>query len=355
MPTIAEKAERFRELHARPGTFIIPNPFDVGSARILQHLGFEALATTSSGFAFTMGRGDYGVTREEAIAHSKALVDATDIPVSADLENGFGDDPDTVAETVRLAAAAGLAGCSIEDSTQRDADPIYGMEVAVERIRSAVAAARGVGRAFTLTARAENYLHGRRDLKDTIARLQAYQDAGADVLYAPGLTSIKEVTTLIFRSGSPGERAGGDAGADVHRRGPCQRGNETDQRRRSSVADCAGGGRARGEGDERSWDVHVRERADFVAGDRGDVGRLAKRPRLWVKRGVASVSDFVHERFHHTLLWLRNANAGIDQVAGVKSRLRTASNVQRHGDLSDASLVFQSFAVLFIENSKVLC
>ena len=197
MPTIAEKAERFRELHARPGAFIIPNPFDIGSARILQHLGFEALATTSSGFAFTMGRRDYAVTRDEAIAHSKALVDATDIPISADLENGFGDDPETVAETVRLAAGAGLAGCSIEDSTQRADDPIYGIEVAVDRIRAAVAAARLVGRAFTLTARAENHLHGRRDLKDTIARLQAYQDAGADVLYAPGLSSMEDVTTLI--------------------------------------------------------------------------------------------------------------------------------------------------------------
>ena len=203
MPTVAEKAERFRELHARPGTFIIPNPFDIGSARILQHLGFEALATTSSGFAFTMGRRDYGVTRDEAIAHSKALVDATDIPISADLENGFGDDERTVAYTVRLAADAGLAGCSIEDSTQREEDPIYGMELAVDRIRAAVAAARGVGRAFTLTARAENYLHGRRDLKDTIARLQAYQDAGADVLYAPGLTSIEDVRTLISEVDRP--------------------------------------------------------------------------------------------------------------------------------------------------------
>jgi len=197
MPTIAEKAERFRELHARPGTFVIPNPFDIGSARILQHLGFEALATTSSGFAFTMGRRDYAVTRDEAIAHSKALVDATDIPVSADLENGFGDDPGVVAETVRMAASAGLAGCSIEDSTQRDGDPIYGTAHAVDRIRAAVDAARGVGRAFTLTARAENYLHGRPDLKDTIARLQAFQDAGADVLYAPGLRSIDDVRTLI--------------------------------------------------------------------------------------------------------------------------------------------------------------
>lgn len=203
MPTHAEKAERFRELHARPGTFIIPNPFDIGSAKVLQHLGFEALATTSSGFAYSMGRLDYRVTRDEAIAHSKALVDATDIPVSADLENGFGDDAEIVAETVRMAARAGLAGCSIEDSTQRDADPIYSLELAVDRIRAAAGMARSIGRAFTLTARAENYLHGRRDLKDTIARLQAYQDAGADVLYAPGLTSIDDVRTLISEVDRP--------------------------------------------------------------------------------------------------------------------------------------------------------
>ena len=197
MPTIAEKAERFRELHARPGTFIIPNPFDAGSARILQHLGFEALATTSSGYAYSTGRMDYGITRDDAIAHAKILVDATDIPVSADLENGFGDDPDTVAETVRMAAGVGLAGCSIEDSTQRDADPIYSVSASVDRVRAAVAAARAVGRPFTLTARAENYLHGRRDLKDTIARLQAYQDAGADVLYAPGLHQPDDIKTFI--------------------------------------------------------------------------------------------------------------------------------------------------------------
>ena len=150
-----------------------------------------------------MGRRDYAVTRDEAIAHSKTLVDATDIPVSADLENGFGDDERTVADTVRLAADVGLAGCSIEDSTQRDADPIYGLELATDRIRAAVAAARGVGRAFTLTARAENYLHGRKDLKDTIARLQAYQEAGADVLYAPGLASIEDVRTLIAEVDRP--------------------------------------------------------------------------------------------------------------------------------------------------------
>src|SRR5215217_7279023 len=125
MPTHIEKGERFRELHARPGTFIIPNPWDVGSARLLQHLGFEALATTSVGYAYSIARPDHGVTRDEMIAHAAALVAATDIPVSADLENGYGDDPDTVAETIRMAAGAGLAGCSIEDSMNRDGDAIY--------------------------------------------------------------------------------------------------------------------------------------------------------------------------------------------------------------------------------------
>jgi 2-methylisocitrate lyase-like PEP mutase family enzyme len=197
MPTTTAKAERFRELHARAGTFIIPNPFDIGSARILQHLGFEALATTSSGFAYSMGRRDHGMARDEAIAHSKMLVEATEIPVSADLENGFGDDPNTVAVTIEMAAGAGLAGCSIEDSTNRDADPICPLDHATDRIRAAVAAVRALGRPFTLTARAENYLHGRRDLKDTIARLQRYQEAGADVLYAPGLTSLDDVKTLV--------------------------------------------------------------------------------------------------------------------------------------------------------------
>jgi 2-methylisocitrate lyase-like PEP mutase family enzyme len=197
MPSQAEKAARFHELHARPTTFIIPNPWDAGSARILEHMGFEALATTSVGYAYSIARRDHKVTRDEMIGHAAAICSATSVPVSADLENGFGDDADTVAETIRMAARAGLAGCSIEDSTNRAGDPIYEFEHAVERIRAAVAAARELSFPFTLTARAENYLHGRPDLGETIARLQAYQNAGADVLYAPGLTKIDDVATLV--------------------------------------------------------------------------------------------------------------------------------------------------------------
>jgi len=197
MRTHAEKSTHFRELHQRSGTFIIPNPWDIGSARILAHFGFEALATTSVGYAFSVGKRDHGVTRDEMIAHGASLVDATDLPVSADLENGFGDDPDTVAATIRMAAAAGLAGGSIEDSTNRAADPIYAFDLAVERVRAAVDVARSLAVPFTLTARSENYLHGRRDLSDTIRRLQAFQNAGADVLFAPGMADMNEIATLV--------------------------------------------------------------------------------------------------------------------------------------------------------------
>lgn len=197
MRTYAEKSKRFRELHQRPGAFIIPNPWDIGSARLLARLGFEALATTSVGYAFSIGRRDHGVPRDEMIAHAASIVAATDLPVSADLENGFGDDPETVAETIRMAAAAGLAGCSIEDSTNVPGNPIYAFDLAVDRIRAAAEAARALPVPFTLTARSENYLHGRRDLADTIRRLNAFQDAGADVLYAPGITDMNDVATLV--------------------------------------------------------------------------------------------------------------------------------------------------------------
>jgi len=197
MQTQADKATRFRELHARDGAFIIPNPWDPGSARILEHLGFEALATTSIGYAHSIARQDHGVTRDEMIAHAAAMCSVTTIPVSADLENGFGDDPGTVAETIRMAARAGLAGCSIEDSTNRADDPIYSLDHSAARIRAAAETARGLSFPLVLTARAENFLHGRPDLGDTIARLQAYQEAGADVLYAPGLTKIDDVATLV--------------------------------------------------------------------------------------------------------------------------------------------------------------
>lgn len=197
MSTQAEKGKIFRALHAQDGAFIIPNPWDVGTARLLAALGFEALATTSAGYAFSVGQRDNTVGRDEMIAHVAAIASATDLPVSADLENGFGDDPETVAQTIRLAAAAGLVGGSIEDASNRPDDPIYAHDIAVERMRAASEASRALAFPFTLTGRAENYLHGRPDLKDTIKRLQAYQDAGADVLFAPGLTSKEDIAAVV--------------------------------------------------------------------------------------------------------------------------------------------------------------
>ena len=197
MATQAEKANTFRALHERKQAFIIPNPWDVGTARMLERLGFEALATTSMGFALSIGKLDNNAGREAVLAHARALTSATELPVSADLENGFGDAPETVAETIRLAAKAGLVGGSIEDASGRPEDPIYEFGKAVDRIRAAVEAARSLPFPFTLTARAENYLHGRADLKDTIRRLQAYQEAGANVLYAPGLTTKENITEVV--------------------------------------------------------------------------------------------------------------------------------------------------------------
>src|SRR6202453_1465970 len=195
MSTQADKAAAFRALH-RPGDpLLLPNPWDLGSARLLAALGFSALATTSSGFATSVGREDGGVTRDEALDHAAAIVAATELPVSADLEDGFADDPAGVADTVRAAIAAGLAGCSVEDYTRRDDEPIHDLKLAAERIAAAAAAAHAGD--FVLTARAENYLHGRPDLADTIARLQAYQEAGADVLYAPGLTVLEDIRQVV--------------------------------------------------------------------------------------------------------------------------------------------------------------
>ncbi len=183
----------FLDLH-RPGEpLLLPNPWDAGSARILAVLGFRALATTSSGFAATLGRRDMSVTRDEALAHAAAIVAATDLPVSADLENAFADDPAGVAETVRLAVDTGLAGCSVEDAHAGE-DPIYPPGLAAERVAAAVEAA---GSRLVVTARAENYLHGRPDLADTIARLQRFQEAGAHVLYAPGLTDAADIRTVV--------------------------------------------------------------------------------------------------------------------------------------------------------------
>jgi 2-methylisocitrate lyase-like PEP mutase family enzyme len=187
----------FLELH-RPGNpLLIPNPWDIGSARILEQLGFAALATTSSGFAAAVGRPDGSVSRDEALAHAEAIVGAVNIPVSADLENGFSDEPNGVADTVRRAAATGLAGCSIEDAARNADAPVYDVGLAVERIVAAVEAARQGPDELIITARAENYLYGRADLADTIDRLQRYQEAGAHVLYAPGVRAPAELRTLI--------------------------------------------------------------------------------------------------------------------------------------------------------------
>jgi 2-methylisocitrate lyase-like PEP mutase family enzyme len=201
--TRREKVERFRALHARPGAFVIPNPWDPGSARILAALGFEALATTSSGFANALGRVDGQVTRDEVLRHCSELCAATDLPVSADLERGFGHEPDVVAETIRLAAATGLAGGSIEDYSGDPPRPIYELSRAVERIHAAAEAAGAFGDGFVLTARAENLLRGVRDLDDTIRRLQAYERAGADVLFAPGLSTLEEVRLVTSAVGRP--------------------------------------------------------------------------------------------------------------------------------------------------------
>jgi 2-methylisocitrate lyase-like PEP mutase family enzyme len=187
----SEKAKKFRALHAGPKAFIIPNPWDAGSARILAALDFQALATTSAGFAFSLGRRDGQVTREEALEHCRAIAEASDLPVSADLENCFGDDARTVAETIRLAGSTGIVGGSVEDATGDG--QIYDHAHAVERVAAAVESARALPFSFMLTARAENFLHGRADLDDTIRRLQAFAAAGADVLYAPGLTSLEAI------------------------------------------------------------------------------------------------------------------------------------------------------------------
>jgi len=197
MRTLAEKAIAFQALHQRDGAFIIPNPYDVGTARLLAHLGFEALATTSAGYAFSLGKLDYTLTREQVLAHAADVVLATDLPVSADLEGGFGDDPETVAETFRLAAATGLAGGSIEDATNCSHDPIYELSIAVERVRAAADVVHALPFPFMLTARSENYLVGRADLKDTVKRLQAYQEAGADVIYAPGLRTREDIAAVV--------------------------------------------------------------------------------------------------------------------------------------------------------------
>ncbi len=195
----SKRAEAFKALHERPGIFAIPNPWDAGSARMLAILGFEALATTSAGFAFSVGKPDAegAIDRDETLDNAWTIVEATSLPVSADLENGFGDDPQTCSETIVLAAKAGLVGGSIEDATGRVDDPIYAFDLSVERVRAAVGAARSLPFPFTLTARAENLINGRPDLDDTIRRLVAFAEAGADVLYAPGVKTREEIGAVV--------------------------------------------------------------------------------------------------------------------------------------------------------------
>lgn len=198
-----QKAAQFQALHQRPGLFLLPNPWDSGSARVLAGLGFEALASSSSAAAATFGRRDGKLTRDEALASARAIAAATELPVSADLENGFGDSPNIAAETVRMAAQAGLVGCSIEDSTGDKDRPLYDVGLAAERIAAAAEAARSLPFPFTLTARAENFVRGRPDLEDTLKRLQAYEKAGAGVLFAPALPDLAAVRAVCSAVSRP--------------------------------------------------------------------------------------------------------------------------------------------------------
>ncbi|PHQ70066.1 MAG: 2-methylisocitrate lyase [Sneathiella sp.] len=199
------RAKEFEALHLKNEAFVLPNPWDVGSAKMLAALGYKALATTSAGYAFSTGKGLAigDISREEALSHAEDIIKATDLPVSADLENGYGDAPEDVADTVRLAAEIGLAGCTIEDTTGDRDNPLYDREFAIERIAAAADVVRGLDRPFMLTARAENYLFGRHDLDDTLARLQGYEAVGADVLYAPGLPDLEAIGTICSAVSKP--------------------------------------------------------------------------------------------------------------------------------------------------------
>src|SRR2546423_7341242 len=203
MPSQRDKAMRFRALHETPGTFVIPNVWDGGSRRVMAGLGFEARATSSAAWAATLGKFDVEVTREEALAHARLIVAVSAHPVAADLENGFGDSPETAAETIRLAAAAGLVGGSIEDASGDPRAPIYALGQAVERVAAAAEAAHRLPFPFTLTARAENFLHDKPDLDDTVRRLQAFERAGADVLFAPGLPDLAAVSIVCSALAKP--------------------------------------------------------------------------------------------------------------------------------------------------------
>jgi 2-methylisocitrate lyase-like PEP mutase family enzyme len=212
MRTQPELCEAFQALHERDGAFVIPNPWDAGSARVLAGMGFEALATTSSGFAYGVGKRDGHTTREEVLEHLRMLVASVDVPINADLENAFGDEPETVAETFRLVLGTGVAGASVEDASKDEQRPIYDFDLAVERVRAAVEAVRRLSSPVMVTARAENFLHGRSDLADTIKRLQAFQDAGADVLYAPGIKTKEEIKAVCSSVDRPVNVLGGMPG-----------------------------------------------------------------------------------------------------------------------------------------------
>lgn len=216
MTTKIEKGETFRALHKRDKAFIIPNPYNIGTAKLLAHLGFEALATTSAGMAFALGKRDNTVSREQVFKHIGDIAAATELPVSADLGNCFGDAPEVVAETIRLAAETGIVGGSIEDMSADKDNPIYEFDLAVERVRAAAETARNLPFAFTLTARAENYLVGCFDLKDTIKRLQAYAEAGADVLFAPGITKKDDIAAVVSSVDRPVNVIAGLSGMNLN-------------------------------------------------------------------------------------------------------------------------------------------
>lgn len=201
--TQTAKAEALKALHDAPGLFVIPNPWDAGSAKLFASMGFQALTTTSAGLAWLIGKTDNAVTREQSLANARMIAEAVDLPVAADLENGFGDRPEDAAETIRLAAEVGLVGGSIEDFSGNPDSPIYDMGLAVERVAAAAEAARGLGFPFQFVARCENYLHGVTDLDDTIRRLQAYEAAGADALFAPGLPTLDAIRTVCASVSRP--------------------------------------------------------------------------------------------------------------------------------------------------------
>ncbi len=195
-PSIADKRQAFRHLH-ESGCFVIPNPWNVGTARYLQGLGFKALATTSSGYAHSLGLSDGDITRDMALAHFREIADAADVPVNADFENGFADAPDEVAANVRLCVETGVAGLSIEDYSGNDAEPLYQFDVAVARVRAARAAIDRVGGGIVFTARSEGFIRGKPDMDETLRRLKAFADAGADCLYAPGIKTRDEIETVV--------------------------------------------------------------------------------------------------------------------------------------------------------------